>query len=86
MLSPKENFQGTAWGAAFHPTGFVAGVGGGNGGVLWFWKPEQVQPFFTLKLPSNARDLDLHPDGNQLAVAFFDGAVRIYDMTAKTPI
>src|SRR5262249_60329727 len=75
LLVPKENFQGTAWGVAFHPTGgFVAGVGGGNGGVLWFWNPNQAQPFFTLKLPTNARDLDLYPDGKQLAIAFFDGA------------
>jgi WD40 repeat protein len=83
-LVPKENFQGTAWGVVIHPTGFVAGVGGGNGGALWFWKPEQAQAFFTLKLPNNARDLDLHPDGHRLAVPFFDGAVRIYDMTAKS--
>jgi WD40 repeat protein len=82
-LSPKENFQGTAWGVAFHPSGFVIGVGGGNGGALWFWKPEQAQAFFTLKLPNNARDLDLHADGHRLAVAFADGAVRLYDMSLK---
>jgi WD40 repeat protein len=84
-LVPKENFQGTAWGVVLHPDGFIAGVGGGNGGVLWFWKPEQGQAFFTLKLPNNARDLDLHPDGRRLAVACFDGVVRIYAMTPKTP-
>src|SRR5262245_7052436 len=84
-LVPKENFQGTAWGVGFHPAGWVAGVGGGSGGVLWFWKPEQAQAFFTLKLPNNARDLDLHPDGRRLAIPFFDGAVRLYDLTAKTP-
>lgn len=85
QLVPKENFQGTGWGVAFHPHGFVVGVGGGSGGVLWFWKPEQSQAFFTLKLPNNARDVSLHPDSERLAVAFFDGAVRIYRMTAKTP-
>ncbi len=66
-----------------HPDGFFAGAGGGNGGVLWFWKPDAPQAFHTLALPNNARDLDLHADGRRLAVPFFDGAVRIYDMTAK---
>ncbi len=84
LLRPKEDFQGTAWGLAFHPSGFVVAAGGGNAGALWFWKPDQAQSFHTLKLPTNARDLDLHPDGTRLAVAFFDGAVRVYDMTAKT--
>jgi WD40 repeat protein len=82
LLRPKAAFQGTAWGVVVHPAGFVAAVGGGNGGVLWFWKPDNAQDFFTLPLPNNARDLDLHPDGRRLAVAFFDGAVRTYDMAA----
>lgn len=82
-LRPKEAFQGTAWGLIFHPDGFVAAVGGGNGGALWFWKPDQPSSFFTLKLPNNARDLDLHPDGLRLAIPYFDGAVRLYAMAAK---
>jgi WD40 repeat protein len=83
LLGPKEAFQGTAWGVAFHPSGFVIGAGGGNGGALWFWKPDEAQAFFTLKLPNNARDLDLHPDGKRLAVACADGVLRVYEMTAK---
>jgi hypothetical protein len=59
-------------------------VGAGNGGALWFWKPDQPLAFHTVKLPNNSRDLDLHPDGRRLAVAFFDGAVRVYDMGPKT--
>lgn len=82
LLKPKTAFQGTAWGVCFHSSGMVVGVGGGNGGVLWFWKPGEAQPFFELKLPTNARDLDLHPDGRRLAVAYFDGAVRLYDMAS----
>jgi prepilin-type processing-associated H-X9-DG protein len=82
LLRPKVNFQGTAWGTIVHPSGFIAGVGGGNGGVLWFWKPDNAQDFFSLKLPNNARDLDLHPDGRRLAVAFADGSVRLYGMEA----
>jgi WD40 repeat protein len=99
VLRPQTNFQGTAWGVGFHPSGFLAGAGGGNGGALWFWRPApgvsapgvsepgrienpsyQAQSFHTLSLPNNARDLHLHPDGRRLAIAFFDGAVRIYDM------
>ncbi|HEY7427281.1 MAG TPA: WD40 repeat domain-containing protein [Gemmataceae bacterium] len=82
LLRPKAAFQGTAWGVVIHPAGFIAGVGGGNGGVLWFWKPDNAQDFFNLKLPNNARDLDLHSDGQRLAVAYFDGAVRTYSMEA----
>jgi WD40 repeat protein len=83
LLRPRENFQGTAWGVAFHPAGSLAGAGGGNGGALWFWRPDQPQAFFTVKLAANARDLDLHPDGRRLAVACADGAVRVYDMGPK---
>jgi WD40 repeat protein len=85
LLRPKEDLQGTAWGVAFHPSGFLVGAGGGNAGALWFWKPEQPQSLHALKLPGGARDLDLHPDGRQMAVPFFDGAVRIYDLTPKAP-
>jgi len=80
VLRPQANFQGTAWGVGFHPSGFIAGVGGGSGGALWFWRPNQERSFHTLNLPNNARDLHLHPDGRRLAIAFFDGVVRIYDM------
>jgi hypothetical protein len=82
LLRPRAPFQGTAWGVVVHPAGFIAGVGGGNGGLLWFWKPDNAQDFFNLKLPNNARDLDLHRDGKRLAVAFFDDAVRTYSMEA----
>jgi WD40 repeat protein len=84
LLRPKTEFQGTCWGVVFHRDGFLAGTGGGNGGALWFWKPDAPQAFHTLALPNNARDLDLHPDGKRLAVPFFDGAVRIYDMAPKS--
>jgi WD40 repeat protein len=83
LLRPKEDFTGTAWGVAFHPAGFLVGAGGGSGGALWFWKPEQAQAFHGLKLSENARDLALHPDGRRLAVAQADGAVRLFEMAAK---
>lgn len=83
QLKPKVAFQGTAWGVAFHPDGFLLGVGGGNGGVLWAWKLDDASPFHTMTLPTNARDLSLHPDGRRMAVPFFDGSLRIYSMTKK---
>jgi WD40 repeat protein len=82
---PRENFQGTAWGVALHPAGYTVAVGGGNGGVVWFWKGDAAQDAFALKLPTNGRDLDLHPDGKRLAAACADGAVRVYDLSPKKP-
>jgi WD40 repeat protein len=83
LLRPKINFNGTAWGVAFHPLGFILGVGGGNGGVLWAWKPDAPQAYYTLTLPNNARDLSLHADNRRLAVPFYDGFLRVYDMGPK---
>ena len=80
VLRPQAAFQGTAWGVQFHPSGFIAGAGAGNGGALWFWRPDQAASFHTVALPNNARDLHLHPDGRRLAIPFFDNMVRIYDM------
>jgi WD40 repeat protein len=86
VLVPRDDFSGTAWRVLFHPAGLLIGAGSGRvkgNGALWFWKPDQPRAFFTLKLPTNARDMDLHPDGRRLAVAFPDKAVRIYDLAAK---
>jgi WD40 repeat protein len=83
LLRPKVNFIGTGWGVVCHPAGFILGAGGGNGGTLWAWKPDQPLSFHHLVLPNNARDLDLHPDHRRLAIPFFDGALRIYDMGPK---
>jgi WD40 repeat protein len=81
VLRPQANFQGTAWGVDFHRDGFLVAAGGGSGGALWFWRPDQAQSFHTVTVPTNTRDLHLHPDGRRLAVACFDGAVRVYDLT-----
>jgi hypothetical protein len=83
LLRPRENFQGTMWGVVQFPTGLIAGCAGGNGGMLWYWKPDAAADVFALKLPNNARDLDLHPDGRRLALAFADGALRVYDAGPK---
>ena len=80
-LRPEQDFTGFAWGVVWHPNGFLIGVGGGgSGGALWFWKPDQEKSFHTFKLPAQGFDVDLHPDGGQLAVAHFDKSLRMYSM------
>jgi WD40 repeat protein len=85
VLRTPDGFLGVTWGVVFHPAGYVIGVGGGisGGGGLWFWNPEQPMAFFSQKLASLGRDLDLHPDGTRLAIAHFDGVLRLYDMSPK---
>jgi WD40 repeat protein len=83
LLRPKAAFNGTAWGVAFHPQGFILGVAGGNGGQLYAWKPAESPAYFTLALPNNARDLALHSDNRRLAIPFYDGFLRVYDMGPK---
>jgi WD40 repeat protein len=81
---PKEDVKGVAWGVRFHPEGFViAASGGTGGGFLWFTKPDAETEFFKFVLPNTARDLDLHPDGIQLATAHHDGVVRVSAMKPK---
>jgi WD40 repeat protein len=81
ILRPAAAFQGTGWGVTFLPNGQIAATAGGSGGALWIWNPDQANSFHTVTLPNNARDLHLHPDGHRLAIPFFDGAVRIYDLS-----
>ncbi len=84
LQHPKEDVKGVAWGVRFHPDGFIiAASGGTSGGFLWFTKPDQESEFFKFALPNTARDLDLHPDGTQIATAHHDGIVRISAMKAK---
>ncbi len=84
LLRPRQSFRGTAWGVRFHPNGFLASAGGGSGGAMWFWRPDQAQSFATVRLPNNARDLDLHADGFRFAIPFYDRILRIYDLRAAS--
>jgi WD40 repeat protein len=83
LLQPAQAFQGTMWGVVPHPDGYWIGAGGGSGGAIWFWKGDADKAFHTVKLPSNGRDISLHPNGFRLAVPHADGAMRFYDMIAK---
>jgi WD40 repeat protein len=77
-LRPQAAFQGTGWGIAYHSSGFILGAAGGNNGALYFWRDDREPSIHTVTLPSNARDLAVH--GDRLAIPFFDGQVRIYEL------
>jgi len=79
----KAKLRGVAWGLALHQDGSVIASVGGSGGHLLFWKPDSKDEYHHLKLPSDARDLDLHTDGLRLATVHFDGHLRIHRMAAK---
>ena len=80
---PKK-FDSIMTGLRFHPDGFLIGVTGTNGNAyMGFWKMGQEHPFHELKLASDAFDLDLHSNGTTLAVAHFDGVLRLYSMLPK---
>ena len=79
-----EGLKGVIWRAQFHAKQFLcAALGGNSGGFLLFWKADQPKDFHRLKLPHLARDLDMHPDGIQLATTHYDRHLRISRMTAK---
>jgi len=80
----KGKLRGVAWGVALHPDGLtIAASGGGGGGFLLFWKENEKQEFYQLKLPNTARDLDLSSNGLDLATAHHDGHLRISRMDVK---
>lgn len=60
--------------------GLCSGV---SGGFLLFWRTTAEKDFFRFKLPHLARDMDVHPDGLQVATAHFDRRVRITRLAAK---
>ena len=80
LLKTKDAFQGTAWGVAFHPAGFIIAAGGGSGGGAWFWKNDVVC-MHSLKLAANARDMALTPNGERFACAGSNGTAYLYTFT-----
>jgi WD40 repeat protein len=84
LWRPKEDSRGSIWGLNFHAAGFLVSVtGGGGGGFLQFYKPEQAEPFFQFKLPNTGKDMHLAADGLRVAVAHHDGALRVAELRAK---
>lgn len=80
VQSHEHGVRALAWRALFHPDGFIiAAVGGGAGGYLTFWTDDS-KPIHALKLPNIARDMDLHPNAQQIATAHYDKHLRISTM------
>ena len=75
--------RGVIWRMAWLADNTLMGVSSGSAGMLLFWKPDKPGDFHRFKLPNQARDLDLHPDGLHVATAHHDGHVRITRLTAK---
>jgi WD40 repeat protein len=74
----------TVWNCLFHPDGtLIAGCGGGSGGHLLFWGKDDEKPAPAFKLPDMARELDLHPDGLQLATVHYAKKLRITKLAPK---
>lgn len=76
--------QGVVWRLQWLGDGSLMGLSGGaSGGFLVFWKPDADKDYHRFALPSLARDMDLHPDGLQVATAHHDLHVRITRLAAK---
>jgi len=76
--------QGVIWRLKWLSDGSIIGLsGGGSGGFLLFWKPDAEKDYHRFQLPNLARDMDVHPDGLQVATAHFDRHLRISKLAAK---
>lgn len=74
----------TVWNCLFHPDGtLIAGCGGGSGGHLLFWGKDDEKPAPAFKLPDMARELDLHPDGLQIATVHYSRKLRLTRLAPK---
>jgi WD40 repeat protein len=78
QLKPKEAFQGTGWGVAVHPAGFVVAAGGAANGRIWFWTGEDN--VHTVPVTPSAHDMALHPSGTAVAVAGHTGSAIVFTM------
>jgi WD40 repeat protein len=80
-----EGLTGSSiWRLRWLGDGSLMGVcGGNNGNFLLFWKTDADKDFFRFALPTMVRDMDLHPDGLQVATAHADNHVRITRLAAK---
>lgn len=58
----------------------MAVCGGSTGGFLLFFNDQQEKDVFRFKLPSLARDMDLHTASARVATVHFDGHLRITEL------
>lgn len=76
--------KGVLWRLVWLNPETLCGVcGGGSGGFLIFWNLKSEKDFHRFKLPNLARDMDVHPDGIQIATAHYDRQVRITKLAPK---
>jgi WD40 repeat protein len=61
----------------------IAVSGGSSGGILLFFNDEQDKEIHRFKLPSLARDMDIHAASGLVATAHYDHQLRISGMFAK---
>ncbi|MBL8850091.1 MAG: hypothetical protein JNG89_10420 [Planctomycetaceae bacterium] len=75
--------QGVVWRMQYLSDGTAMAVsGGGNGGLLLFFGADSDKDVHRFALPNLARDMDLHPDGLQVATAHYDRHIRITRLAA----
>ena len=85
QLKPTIKADGPINGLQFLPDGILAGVGeGASGASLSFWNTDQVEPVHAIKMNSGY-EVDLHPDGWQLAVSRFEANGRGGNGRHSTP-
>jgi hypothetical protein len=74
---------GLVWRVQWLKDGTAVGVSGGStGGLLLFFNDSQEKEIHRFKLPSLARDMDIHLGSNMVATAHFDSHLRISIMNA----
>lgn len=70
---------GFYYAAKFHPQGFLMTAGGDLAkGEVRFWNTQQDQSLADLATPSPCLGFDIHPAGQQFAVALLAGMVQVY--------
>lgn len=81
QYKPKEAFDGTGWGVAFHPDGYMMCASGGRSGKVFFWKNDDPAAFHNVATRSAARDLALTTAGDRFAIAGANGTAYQYCFT-----
>jgi len=75
---------GLVWRVQWLKDGTAVGVSGGStGGILLFFNEAQEKETHRFKLPTLARDMDIHLESNLVATAHHDNHLRISGMFAK---
>jgi hypothetical protein len=74
---------GMIWRVQWLPDGTAVGVSGGStGGLLLFFNDALEKEIHRFKLPSLARDMDLHATSGLIATAHFDRHLRFTSIAA----